>query len=244
MTGAAFQGRSVHLLVFDLDGTLIDSRQDLATAVNEMLTQFGRRTLTVDTIGSFIGDGASMLVDRALQATGATSPELLATAMPTFFRTYDQHLLDHTYVYDGVLESLASLRERAPQLPMAILTNKPVSPSRRICDALGLSDFFFANYGGNSFASKKPDPEGLQVLMFEASARCGFTVLAEATVLVGDSDVDVRTARAAGARSLGCSYGLAAEAMFAAGPDVVVAHPREWLGVLGLEGITSPERDG
>ncbi len=235
MSEAVFRGNPLHLLVFDLDGTLIDSRIDLATAVNLTLARHEREALPLQLIGSFIGDGASMLVDRALQATGGSSPALLEEAMPAFSEFYRQHLVDHTFVYDGVLDALARIRQRAPTLQMAILTNKPVNPSRRICDALGLSSYFFANYGGNSFATKKPDPEGLRALMREAGARCGFPVEPQETVLVGDSDVDVRTARAAGAHSVGCTYGLATEAMLTAKPDVVVASAAEWAGVLGLD---------
>ncbi len=234
-SSASFLDRPVELLVFDLDGTLIDSREDLATAVNATLLRFGRVSLPLDRIAGFIGDGASMLVDRALAATGGTSPALLQEAMPAFLRFYRRHLLDHTYVYDGVLAALHRISAAAPSLPMAILTNKPVMPSKRICEALGLSTFFFANYGGDSFATKKPDPLGLQWVMQEAAVLSGRAVLPEATVLIGDSDVDVRTARAAGARSLGCTYGLATKAMLAAAPDAVVASAAEWPAIFGLQ---------
>ena len=230
-----FLGAPVHLLAFDLDGTLIDSRVDLATAVNAMLRGMDRGSLAPSTIGGFIGDGAAMLVDRSLAATGETSAALLEQAMPLFLRSYQRHLLDHTYVYDGVLEALGILRQSFPDLPMAVLTNKPVGPSRHICDALGLSAFFCANYGGNSFATKKPDPAGLIALLKEASVLLNRTVVPAATVLVRDSEVDVKTARAAGARMLGCTYGFATEAMLAEKPDVLVDSAAQWPYVLGVE---------
>ena len=229
-----FCGQPVSLLVFDLDGTLIDSRDDLATAVNAMLSRFGRQPLDVAVIGGFIGDGASMLVNRALEATGGTSAALPADAMAAFLQFYRRHMLDHTYVYAGVLDALGEIRRLVPEMPMAVLTNKPVGPSGRICEALGLRRFFFANYGGDSFATKKPSAEGLLTVVKEASALLGAEVLPGQTVMVGDSDVDVFTARAAGALSLGCRYGLAVDAMLAAGPDATVGHASEWLSVLGL----------
>jgi len=116
---------------------------------------------------------------------------------------------------------------------MAVLTNKPVRPSRGICDHFGLSKYFFQNYGGDSFHTKKPDPQGLRALMAEASTLAG-PIAATETVMVGDSDVDVLTARAAGAWALGCSFGLAPHRLEAARPDWLVDHAEEWIGVLGI----------
>lgn len=228
-------GAAVKLLVFDLDGTLVDSRRDLATAVNATLTQFSRPSLRDEQIASYIGDGASMLVRRSLEAAGECDEGLLHEAMPVFLHSYRKHMLDHTYVYPGVLDGLADLRRLAPALPMAVLTNKPVGPSRVICDALGLAPYMFANYGGNSFPTKKPHPEGLLRLMHEAGVLTRDQIRAEEAVLVGDSDVDVHTARAAGARCLGCSYGLAPEALQAARPDAVVRSAAMWVAALGLD---------
>ena len=116
---------------------------------------------------------------------------------------------------------------------MAVLTNKPVRPSRIICDALGLSPFFLEIYGGDSFSTKKPHPEGLLRLMSNATARSGSApVEAAETVVIGDSDVDVRTARAAGASVVGCRYGFAPEELTAARPDALVNRPEEWLDAL------------
>jgi len=229
-----------HLLVFDLDGTLIDSSLDLCNSVNATLAHVGRPTLPNNLIASYIGDGAAMLVRRALGDPGdldsATpdSQEIFQIAFNYFLRYYHDHKLDHTYVYPGVLEALTAIRSRHKDLPMAVLTNKPVNPSRAICDALGLTPFFFQNYGGNSFPTKKPDPTGLQTLLAEASALTGAPIAPADTVMIGDSDVDVLTARRLGARSLGCTFGLAPHALALAQPDLLADHPSEWATILGL----------
>ena len=117
---------------------------------------------------------------------------------------------------------------------MAVLTNKPVNPSREICSALGLAPFFFQNYGGNSFATKKPDPIGLLTLIAEASSLLDSTIQPEETEMIGDSDIDVLTARRCGAKSVGCTFGLAPLALAAANPDALVDHPSEWQAALEL----------
>ncbi len=232
------------LLVFDLDGTLIDSRIDLTNSVNAMLAHFGKPVLEPPTIAGYIGDGAAALVQRALAhayvVTGEDDPHdtiFLDQALDWFIRYYHVHKLDYTYVYPGVLESLAQIRRGHPALPMAVLTNKPVRPSRAICEHLGLNQFFFANYGGNSFTSKKPDPFGLLRLIHEASALkpAEPPIKPEQTVMIGDSHVDVETARACGARSLGCAFGLSPATLAQAGPDVTVDSATEWIQALGLD---------
>jgi phosphoglycolate phosphatase len=127
-----------------------------------------------------------------------------------------------------VMESLEAIRGRFPALPMAILTNKPVLPSRAICEHFGLDRFFFQNYGGNSFHTKKPDPHGLLTLMSEASALAGREIEPAETIMIGDSDVDILTARNCGARSVGCTYGLAPQSLAAANPDALVHSAKEW----------------
>lgn len=220
------------LLVFDLDGTLIDSEQDLAASVNATLAFLGREKLPPHRIAEFIGDGAAMLVRRSLEATGAMDEVALAQAIPFFLDYYRAHNLDFTYAYPGVISELRRIRAAAPSLPMAILTNKPYRPSRVICSGLGLSEFFFANYGGDSFPTKKPDPEGIQALMEEASRMLGRPVSPQRTVLVGDSHVDVAAARNAGILCLGCNYGLAPAKLREAGPDAIVDSPTEWFSAL------------
>ena len=223
------------LLVFDLDGTLIDSRIDLTNSVNAMLAHFGKPVLAERTVASYIGDGAAALVRRALAHAHMIASErdphddaFIDQALDWFIRYYHVHKLDYTYVYPGVLESLTAIRSRHPTLPMAVLTNKPVRPSRDICKHLGLAHFFFAIYGGNSFPTKKPDPAGLLTLIREASS-----TPAE-TVMIGDSHVDVETARASEARSLGCTFGLSPESLAAAKPDLTVDRAADWPAALGL----------
>ena len=224
------------LLVFDLDGTLIDSRVDLCNSVNAMLAHLGKPTLPESVIASYIGDGASMLVRRALgDPEGDSTDEAYVThALHFFLDYYRQHKLDFTYVYPGVLESLTAIRSAHPSLPMAVLTNKPVVPSREICTHFGLDRFFFQNYGGNSFHTKKPDPHGLLTLIAEASALTGQKIEPQDTVMIGDSDVDILTARNCGARSLGCLFGLSPHSLAAASPTHLADNPSEWPSLLGL----------
>jgi phosphoglycolate phosphatase len=221
------------LLVFDLDGTLIDSRVDLCNSVNAMLEHLGRPKLPEPVIASYIGDGASLLVRRSLgdPEGDVHDEEFVADALAVFLDFYRKHMLDATYVYAGVVESLEAIRGRFPALPMAILTNKPVGPARSICQHFGLDRFFFQNYGGNSFHTKKPDPHGLLTLMEEASVVVGRKIAPSETMMIGDSDVDILTARNCGARSVGCTYGLAPQSLAAANPDVLVNSPTEWPGL-------------
>jgi len=229
------------LLVFDLDGTLIDSRQDLTNSVNAMLAHYGKMTLSDEIVRSYIGDGAGVLVRRALAHAHVIADEddphddqFVEAALDWFIEYYKIHKVDFTVVYPGVMEALESIRAAHPKLPMAVLTNKPVNPSRAICKHFGLDRYFFSNYGGNSFATKKPDPEGLLQLIAEASALVGRAITAAETVMIGDSHVDVLTARACGAVSVGCTFGLAPETLKAARPDFSVDHASEWPRVLGL----------
>ena len=220
---------SLRLLVFDLDGTLIDSGADLCASVNAMLRKFGRPELPQDVISTYIGDGAARLVSRSLGEP--EDPAFLDSALTYFLAYYREHKLDHTYVYPGVFSSLDSLRlEPEAQRSMAVLTNKPIGPSLAICEALGLSPYFFRIYGGNSFPTKKPDPEGLLALMKEAGAT------AQETLMVGDSDVDIMTARNAGVWCIGCSYGLSPHTLETVSPDCLVDSPADWPLALAGEG--------
>lgn len=214
------------LLVFDLDGTLIDSRIDLCNSVNGMLAYLGKPELPQEVIASYIGDGASMLVRRSL---GDPADEQYVTKALTYFLDYyRQHKLDFTYVYPGVMEALEAIRDKHPDLPMAVLTNKPVNPSREICAHFGMDRFFFQNYGGNSFHTKKPDPHGLLILIAEASALTGQAIEPRQAIMIGDSDVDILTARHAGARSIGCTFGLAPHTLEAASPTHIADSPENW----------------
>jgi len=220
------------LVVFDLDGTLIDSQIDLSNSVNAMLAHLGKPELPLAVIAGYIGDGVSMLVRRALgdPEGDVHDTEYVDQAVQFFLDYYREHKLDFTYVYDGVMAALEEIRADYPGIAMAVLTNKPVRPSRDICEHFGLNRFFFQNYGGNSFHTKKPDPTGLLALMTEASAlQPGVRPIEAAeTVMIGDSDVDVLTARNCGARSIGCSFGLAPERLAAASPDAIAKTPAEW----------------
>ena len=168
---------SLKLLVFDLDGTLIDSAQDLCNSVNATLAHFDRPPLPDEVIAGYIGNGAPDAGAPRLRRRRRRRPsdeDSLAKAYAFFLDYYREHKLDYTYAYDGVLEALAALAHRprparrARSRAMAVLTNKPVRPARAICEALGLAPYFLNIYGGNSFTTKKPDPEGLFALMQEA----------------------------------------------------------------------------
>ena len=227
-----------HLVVFDLDGTLIDSRIDLCNSVNATLTHLGKPTLPEAVIAGYIGDGVSMLIRRALgDPSGDIHDEEYVNEALTFFLSYYRvHKLDYTYVYPGVIEALETIREMLPHLPMAVLTNKPVNPSRDICTHFGLDRFFFQNYGGNSFHTKKPDPLGLITLIEEANTLDPTQPLITpaTTVMVGDSDVDILTARNCGARSIACTFGLAPHTLAAAQPNLLAHSPTDWPALLGL----------
>ena len=224
------------LIAFDLDGTLIDSRIDLCNSINAMLAHFDKPQLPESVIAGYIGDGASMLVRRALgDPEGDVHDEEYVTDALTFFLNYYRvHKLDYTYVYPGVIESLESIRANHPDILMAVLTNKPVNPSRDICAHFGLNRFFFQNYGGNSFHTKKPDPHGLHTLITEASAIAGEPITPSQTLMVGDSDIDILTARNCGTTSIGCTFGLSPHTLAAVQPDYTAHTPADWLTILGI----------
>src|SRR5262249_15573449 len=157
----------IKLLIFDLDGTLIDSRLDLVHSVNAMLRHVSHPELPDEVIASYVGDGAPVLVRRAL---GDPDDEaFFKQALEYFLAYYREHKLDHTVVYQGVKEALAEICNSHNGLSrkMVVLSNKPVNPSRAIVEALGLSNFFAHVYGGNSFPTKKPDPLGAQTILRE-----------------------------------------------------------------------------
>jgi len=187
---------SVHALIFDLDGTLIDSKQDLIHSVNAMLRELGRGELAEETISGYIGHGAPQLVARAL-GDGSTEEER-QRGLQFFLSYYELHKMDRTCAYPGVAETL----EQLASMPMAVLTNKPVRISVRLLEAMGLAKYFRAIYGGNSFKTKKPDPLGARTILRELGAD------PRGALLVGDSEVDVQTARNAGTLAAAVNYGF------------------------------------
>lgn len=210
----------IRLLIFDLDGTLVDSRTDLTNSVNAMLRHFGRPELPCDLIATYIGDGAPVLVRRALG--DPDDQKFVDQALLFFLGHYKEHKLDNTYVYEGVKDSLQAIRAaRKGKVKMAVLSNKPVHPSRAIVEALGLGSFFFQVYGGNSFPTKKPDPQGALQLLNEARTDPG------GAAMIGDSANDVLTAQNAGMFSVGLSYGLSPASLGQVPPDVLLDRPDE-----------------
>jgi phosphoglycolate phosphatase len=209
--------RRVELVVFDLDGTLIDSAGDLAASVNATLERLapGSPPLPAAQVRTFIGDGAAMLVTRTLAAAGVEVPT--EAALPVFLDCYEARLLDTTVLYPGVVEALDALRDRT----LAVLTNKPGAMSRRILAGLGVEDRFARVAGAGDVPAKKPDPAGLRLLLAETG------IPPESAVLVGDSAIDVRTGRAAGVRTVGVTYGLDPSSLRAAPPDITIGDLRE-----------------
>lgn len=205
------------LLVFDLDGTLIDSSMDLAAAVNATRAEAGLGPLGMEQVAAYVGNGAPMLVRRALGE--AATDQAVERGLRFFLRYYRDNMLVHTRLYPGVREALESWG--AAGRSMAVLTNKPVAFSRDLVDGLGLGGTFERVYGGNSFASKKPDPYGLRLIMREL----GFDP--RQTLMVGDSSVDVLTARNAGVASAGVTFGFRPEDFERHPPDFLVDDLRD-----------------
>jgi phosphoglycolate phosphatase len=189
---------AVQALIFDLDGTLIDSKRDLIHSVNAMLGEMGRAALAAETISGYIGHGAPTLIARALGG-GATEDET-KHALKFFLAYYEEHKMDNTRAYPGVTEALGQLQGK--EVPMAVLTNKPARVSVRILEALGLRGYFRAIYGGNSFETKKPDPLGANRILNE------FRAAPEHAMVIGDSEVDIQTARNAGTMAGAVNYGF------------------------------------
>jgi phosphoglycolate phosphatase len=186
----------VRAFLFDLDGTLIDSKLDLVNSVNFMLREMQRDVLPLATVASYIGHGAPRLVADTLGPDSAEADR--KRGLEIFLAHYEEHNLDATRAYPGVLEGLEALQDR----PMAVLTNKPVKMSVEILDALGLRKYFRAVYGGDSFEKKKPDPAGAQAILKTLGAE------PQEAAMVGDSDVDVKTARNAGMLAVAVNYGF------------------------------------
>jgi phosphoglycolate phosphatase len=201
---------AVRVLVFDLDGTLIDSALDLALAVAATLQFMKRPSIPHEIIYSYVGNGAPTLIRKVL-GPDATEEDC-QRGLEHFLAYYREHMLDNTVTYPGVREGLVALSH----LPMAVLTNKPVRFSEKILDGLGLSPYFKFVYGGNSFERKKPDPMGMQLLLAD------FGVAPREAMMIGDSEVDVQTARNANTWACGVTYGLGSERLVQHPPDVLL----------------------
>ena len=186
------------LAVFDLDGTLIDSRRDLSDAANALVQELGGRPLTVGEVTGMVGEGAAVLVRRALSAAGLDP--LHPRALDRFLELYAGCLTVHTRVYDGIVQALSALADGG--LALAVLTNKPQAHTEAILDRLGLGRFFVHVVGGDTAAGRKPDPAGLLQIVKRAG-----TAPAR-SILVGDSPIDVATARRAGTRACLARYGF------------------------------------
>lgn len=217
------------IIAFDLDGTLIDSVRDLGDSVSELVQSYGAAPLDLPEAVAMVGDGAAVLVRRALERAGLDPAT--AGALDRFMQIYGRRLLDHTAPYPGVHESLALCVQRGP---LAVLTNKPLGPSIGILEALGLRGFFSRIIGGDSEHGRKPDPAGLRALMALAPG--------EPIVMVGDTPADSGTAEAAGCPFVFARYGFGAE-KFGNQPPLtpyVIDHARE-LSMM-LDGIHGPQR--
>ncbi len=202
----------MNLLIFDLDGTLIDSKLDLAHAVNASRAHMGMNDLPHPLVFSYVGNGAPMLIRRSLGPDASEAQ--VQQALEFFLAYYREHMLDYTTLYPGVAETLDILLERGKR--MAVLTNKPVRISKAIISGLGLERHFFQVYGGNSFEQKKPHPIGIEALLSEAAADAGNAMM------IGDSAVDIQTARNAGIKACGVTYGFQPETLAAEPPDFLI----------------------
>lgn len=211
----------IRALIWDLDGTLVDSRVDLAASLNAALATQGLPPLPLATVMGFVGHGALDLVRGCLAGRGDE-----AAVLADFLEHYRTHLVVATRPYPGIPEVLE--RARAKGLRQAVLTNKPIEHTEGILAGLGLGGFFEAVLGGDSLPTRKPDPEGARSIL------AGWGLAPEAAVMIGDSDTDTRTARATGLWSLGVAYGIAPASLADPRPDACVDTAAELAEVLGL----------
>jgi len=208
---------SVGLLVFDLDGTLVDSSGDLATATNAALQRVspGSQEIPHETVRSFVGDGARVLVERSVCHAGLDRP--VDEVLSVFLECYAGCLLETTVLYPGIHSALDSLEDSV----LAVLTNKPGGFSRTILDGLGVASRFSRIWGPDDAPAKKPDPAGLLALVAELGSA------PEKVWMIGDSPVDVKTARAAGVRAAGVTWGLNPEGLRREEPHLLIDDPRD-----------------
>ena len=208
------------LVIFDLDGTLVDTKTDLCKSVNYVRTQFGLSSMSETAIAGLIGDGAAALVRRALE--NKVSEADVESGLEMFLDYYRRHMLDESRLYPGVSETLDALGDAK----LAVLTNKPYRFSRRMLEGLGIYDHFEVIYGGNSFERKKPDPVGIFQILSDTEGK------KESTWMIGDSSVDVRAGRNAGVKTCGVTYGYAPDTFRIDPPDHVIDTFRELADLL------------
>ena len=204
------------IIAFDLDGTLIDSARDISESVSELVESYGAAPLPMPEVIDMVGDGAPVLVLRALRRSGLESPA--EEALARYMRIYDRRLMNHTSPYEGVVESLGVVMRRGP---LAVLTNKPLGPSIGILEALGLRGFFTRVIGGDGEYGRKPDPAGLLALQALAPG--------EPLVMIGDSPADWKAADAANVPFIFARYGFGAGKFGTTPPNAVavIDHARE-----------------
>ncbi|HEU6440976.1 MAG TPA: phosphoglycolate phosphatase [Microvirga sp.] len=211
---------SLKAIIFDLDGTLVDSARDLQDATNALLAEEGLRRITLDEVKSMIGDGAAKLVERAIVATGgdvARLPELVAR----FLEIYEANASCHTEAYPGVPQTLESLKRLG--LLLAVVTNKPYAATIDILEALALRGFFDAVIGGDTLPERKPHPAPILMALRRLGVDPG------AALMIGDNYHDVQAAHAAGVRACAVTYGyshkphaeLGADRLIDAMPDLL-----------------------
>ena len=200
----------IPVLIFDLDGTLVDSKKDLTTSVNHVRSTFGLSTLSETEISGFIGDGAQMMIQRALGPDAGSSD--VQAGLQLFLSYYRDHMLDESVLYPGVSSTL----QRFSDCRLAVLTNKPIRFSRMMLEGLDILRYFAAVYGGNSFERKKPDPVGIFQILADTNGKT------EQTWMIGDSAIDVMTGRRAGVKTCGVSWGYATETFKQNPPDFLI----------------------
>jgi phosphoglycolate phosphatase len=203
------------LIIFDLDGTLIDSKRDIAYAVNEMLKRMDLRPIEPGKIYGYVGNGVRPLIEQTLAQNGMSAD--IPTAIDHFRELYIKHLLDTTVMFDGVKEVLDHFQKSKI---MAVASNKPIRYVKKIVDGLGMTGYFTAIKGGDDVEMKKPAPEMLNAIMEETS------IGRESCVFVGDSGVDIRTGKNAGVKTVGVTYGFRpVEEIVENEPDLLVDSP-------------------
>jgi len=210
---------NIKLIIFDLDGTLIDSLEDLADATNHMLTSLGRKPVGLDQVRSYVGQGARRLVEKAMPNA---VPEEIEIGLAIFLAYNEEHIVDKTRLYPGARETLEALRERG--IVLTVVSNKNAALCRKVLSTLGAEDFFAAVIGADSLPQRKPSPEPLLMVLRN------FTVAPEQSVMVGDSINDIAAGKAASIVTVGCSWGYGDHSEIE-GADYLIHRLPELLGL-------------